>query len=169
MFCMPSDSWVRAITTSPPICGDPAACDPPPPLLLLPPPPQLASSTTPTTTVMTSARRRFITAASPIRIPVVRILMRAPSTVPRATFGSQPYQGRPQEEGIWITWIRNGGDPVDCGRRDDEGRRDRRGARAGDPVRRAAAGDDAAPGAARRAVRRQPHPDPRSPAAARCP
>src|SRR6476619_7180872 len=152
------ESATRSMTTLPPYCGLPSSPVPPP---LLPPllePPQPAAA-------MASA----VTAARTAPIPVVRILMNAPSTVPRATFGSQPYQGRPQEGGIWITWIRNGGDPVDCGRRDDEGRRDRRGARAGDPVRRAAAGDDAAPGAARRAVRRQPHPDPRSPAAARCP
>ena len=60
MFCMPSDSWVRAITMSPPVCGDPADCDPPLPLLLLPPP-QLTSRTTAAIIAMTSARRRFIT------------------------------------------------------------------------------------------------------------
>src|SRR4249919_2320270 len=145
------ESATRSMTTLPPYCGLPAALLPPPPPL---PPPLEPPHPAP---AITSA----VTAARPIRVPVVRILMRAPSTVPRATFGSQPYQGRPQEGGIWITWIRNGGNAGNRGRRDHQGRRDRGGPRTGDPLRRAPAGDDAPPGAARRAVRSEPHADPR--------
>src|SRR3954451_20947129 len=144
------ESATRSMTTLPPDCGVPEALLPPP----LPPPESEPPHPAP---AITSAA----TAAMPNRVPVVRILMRAPSTVPRATFGSQPYQGRPQDVGIWITWIRNGGNPGNCGRRDNQGRRDRRGPRASHPLRRAAAGHDAAPVAARRAVRREPDTDPR--------
>ena len=148
---------VRSITTLPPrLRRARAACDPPPPLLRCLPLQSRAAAPG-----ARDASERRLTAARPNRVPVVRILMRAPSTVPRATFGSQPYQGRPQDVGIWITWIRNGGNPGNCGRRDHQGRRDRRGAGAGDPLRRAPAGHDAPPGAARRAVRREPHADPR--------
>src|SRR6476619_2703198 len=106
------ESATRSITTLPPDCGWPAEL-----LLPFPPLPPPESEPPHPAPAITSA----VTAARPIRIPVVRILMRAPSTVPRATFGSQPYQGRPQDVGIWIIWIRNGGNPGNRGRRDNQG------------------------------------------------
>src|SRR5512133_3590629 len=157
VLSMDCESATRSMTTLPPDCGWPSLLDPPfPPLPPLLEPPQPAAATA-----------SAATAARTARVPVVRILMNAPSTVPRAIFGSQPYQGRPQDVGIWITWIRNGGQPGKCGRRDNQGGRDRGGPRTGDPLRRASPGDDAPPGAARRAVRREPNTDPRGAAAAR--
>src|SRR6476620_5123466 len=151
VLSMDCESAKRSMTTLPPYCGLPAALPLLPPL----PPPEL-DPPQPAPRI-TSA----VTAARTVRVPDVRILMCAPSTVQRATFGSQPYQARPQEGGIWITWIRNGGNPGNRRPRDDEGRRDRRRPGTVDPVRRAAAGHHAPPGAARGAVRREPHADPR--------